>query len=147
MDYTADYLRLIEDVAEDGELTHKEIFKLAKWINDNEDGRKTWPASLFFPLLKEVFADGKIEKGEARKVGRLIQKVRREWAREHALSGNRANETRADFRDFDDSRPLLPRIEITFPVASFNETDLVYEVDLAGPECSCPDFRLSLIHI
>lgn len=84
-DYTHQYLSLIEEVAERGELTHKEIYKLAKWLNDNKDGRTTWPANQFLPLLKDVFADGKIDQSEARQVGRLIQKVRREWAREHAL--------------------------------------------------------------
>ena len=154
MDYSADYLRLIEEVAEDGELTHKEIFKLAKWLNDNKEGRKTWPASLFLPLLKEVFADGKIEKTEARKVGSLIQKVRREWAREHALSGGRSakEEVCPAFANFDDGAPQLPRIDMTIRVTSFNEPDLVYEVDLADPACSCPDFRsyrnhLSVRHI
>ena len=37
-DYTNQYLSLIEEVAEDGELTHKAICKLAKWLYDNNTG-------------------------------------------------------------------------------------------------------------
>jgi len=86
--YTLVYLKLIEEVAQDGELNHKEIRQLAKWLNENPEGRKSWPASMFFPLLKDVFADGQIERPEAEKVGRLIQRVRREWARENSLCGS-----------------------------------------------------------
>lgn len=85
-DYTHEYLQLIEEIAEDGELTYREIYLLAKWLNENKESRQTWPANLFLPLLKDVFSDGKIDKSEALKVARLIQKVRRDWAREHALT-------------------------------------------------------------
>jgi len=54
--YTLVYLKLIEEVAEDGELNHQEIRQLAKWLNDNPEGRKSWPASMFFPLLKGEFS-------------------------------------------------------------------------------------------
>ena len=38
--YTLVYLKLIEEVAQDGELNHKEIRQLAKWLNDNEEGSR-----------------------------------------------------------------------------------------------------------
>ncbi len=142
-DYTHQYLSLIEEVAEDGELTHKEIYRLAKWLNDNKDGRTTWPANQFLPLLKGVFADGKIDQSEARQVGRLIQKVRREWAREHALSGTTpvADTVNEKSGEFDDSTPKLPSINSHLNVASFSEPDVIYDVDFNGPSCSCPDFK------
>lgn len=52
-DYTHQYLSLVEVVAEDGELTHKEIYRLAEWLNRHKEGRRTWPANQFLPVLKE----------------------------------------------------------------------------------------------
>lgn len=156
LNYTLIYLKLIEEVAQDGELNHKEIKQLAKWLNDNEDGRKTWPASQFFPLLKDVFADGKIERPEAERVGRLIQKVRREWAREHALAGSKLDQTMLDnlITKFDLGQAKLPVIENQIEVSSSlgepdllgdsessSEFDSVYQVDFSTPSCNCPDFK------
>jgi hypothetical protein len=142
-DYTQEYLQLIEEIAEDGELTNKEIVLLAKWLNENKEGRKTWPASLFLPILKDVFADGKIDKSEAHQVGKLIQKVRRQWSREQSLTNSIPSQSALDLaiRAFDDSKPRLPSIETVLPISSFNEPGMVYEVNLAGPSCSCPDFK------
>ena len=124
LNYTLIYLKLIEEVAQDGELTHKEIYELAKWINENEAGRKTWPASQFLPLLKDVFADGKIEKSEAEQVGRLIQKVRREWSREHALAGSELDQSMLDnlITKFDVGQPKLPVIENEIEVSLPSES-------------------------
>ncbi len=58
LDYTHEYLNLIEEVAEDGELTHKEIYRLAKWLNENKEGRKCWPANQFLPILKGQASTG-----------------------------------------------------------------------------------------
>jgi hypothetical protein len=93
-------------------------------------------------LLKDVLADGKIEKSEAYQVGKLIQKVRREWAREHALSESKSlvDSKTVLTSQFDDSQPRLPRFAATIQVASSSETDMVYEVDFSGPSCTCPDF-------
>ena len=128
-----------------------EIYELAKWINENEAGRKTWPASQFLPLLKDVFADGKIEKAEAEQVGRLIQKVRREWAREHAMSGSKLDPSMLDnvITKFDIGQPKLPVIENEIEVKSLSKLDLydepkpefVYQIDFSAPSCSCDDFK------
>jgi hypothetical protein len=148
-DLSIQYLDIIEKVAEDGELTYKEIYQLAKWLNDNKDGRQTWPASQFFPLLKSVLADGKIEKSEAQAVGQLIQKVRREWARENAITGAKPRTSTIEVAlvNFDDRQPRLPSIETSLNVASFSEPDLVYEIDFSGPSCSCPDFKSYRQHL
>ncbi len=148
LDYTHEYLNLIEEVAEDGELTHNEIYRLAKWLNENKEGRKCWPANQFLTLLKDVFADGKIDKSEAMQVARLIQKVRREWAREHALSGSKPAENTIDcVNRFDDGSPRLPSMPMTLDVASFTEPDVVYQIDLSGPSCTCPDFKSYRQHL
>lgn len=81
MDVSTEFMKLIDQVAEDGELTFNEIGQLAKWLNANKEGRKLWPASVFIKLLQNVFADGKIDRSEAAEVGKLIQTVRREWSR------------------------------------------------------------------
>jgi hypothetical protein len=77
------------------------------------------------PIFKEVFADGKIDKSKALQVGRLIQKVRRDWAREHALNNAIPAENAIDraIRFFDDATPRLPSIETILNIASFNEPE------------------------
>ena len=147
--YTDEYLSLIEDVAEDGELTYKEIRSLGKWLNDNKAGRKTWPANQFWALLKDVFADGKIDKSEARQVGRLIQKVRREWARKNTLSAENTSSPSIEdaISNFDPGTPRFPSIPTQLNVTSFSEPDVIYEIDFLGPTCSCPDFRTYRQHL
>ena len=155
LNYTLIYLKLIEDVAQDGELNHKEIYQLAKWLNDNKAGRKTWPASQFFPLLKDVFEDGKIERHEAERVGRLIQKVRREWAREHALAGSELDPSILAnvITKFDNGQPKLPvidnEIEVSLPSEStpLSDSAPVYQVDFSAPSCSCHDFKTNRQHL
>ena len=156
LNYTLIYLKLIEEIAQDGELNHKEIKQLAQWLNENEEGRKTWPASQFFPLLKDVFEDGKIERHEAEQVGRLIQKVRREWQREHALAGSKLDlgELENLITKFDVEQPKLPVIENQIEVTSrlseldsSSELDLKYQVDLSKPSCDCSDFKSNRQHL
>ncbi len=146
-DHTQAYLQLIERVSEDGELSNQEIYQLAKWLNENPDGRKSWPGNVFLPLLKQCFADGKIEVSEARAVAKLIQLVRREWARANAkpmqavaVDAVEVDPVEAGIADFDDSQPLLPLISRIVEVSSLSEPGVVYNVDLAGPYCDCPDF-------
>ena len=134
IDHTQQFLSLIEEVAEDGELTFAEIRKLAKWLNENKAARKVWPADQFFPLLKEVFADGKIEKAEAFHVAKLVQRVRREWARQNSLASPSVVEA------FDKTEAKLPIISQGLPIPSFSRPDQIYEVEFEGPSCTCPDF-------
>lgn len=137
------FLDLVEEVAEDGELTYEEIRSLAKWLNENKTGRGDWPANEFYPLLKSAFADGKIERSEAQAIGKLIQKVLREWARQKAEDVSLTNESvvKSAIADFDDTQPKLPSIPIKLLVASLKDEDMTYEVDFSGPTCSCPDFK------
>lgn len=139
--YTHQYLELIEDVAEDGELTYQEIYRLAKWLNENPHGRETWPANQFLPLLKSIFADGKIETSEAHAVAKMVQRVRREWARANLGQATAVEDVEIAIRDFDDSQPLLPLIPNIVQVTSFSEPGIVYNVDLSGPNCDCADFK------
>ncbi len=147
--YTLVYLKLIEEVAQDGELNHKEIRQLAKWLNDNEEGRKSWPASLFYALLKDVFDDGKIERPEAEKVGRLIQRVRREWARENSLCGGKLDPSQLVnlITKFDSSEPILPVIDNQFEVAATGAPESAFQVDFSDQSCCCDDFKTNRQHL
>ncbi len=142
-DYSRDYLQLIEEVAEDGELTYQEIYRLAKWLNDNPQGRKSWPAYIFMPLLKQCFADKKIDAGEALAIAKLIQLVRREWARMHVppASNQPVDYVSDAIAAFDARLAELPSIPLRFEVESMSEMGTVYVVDLSSPQCECPDFR------
>ncbi len=149
LNYTLIYLKLIEEIAQDGELSYKEIYQLAEWLKNNKEGRKSWPASVFFPLLKNVFADGKIERPEAEQVGRLIQKVRREWARENSLCGAKLDPSQLDnlITKFDSSKPVLPVIENQFKVAATGDPNAVFQVDFTEPSCCCDDFKTNRQHL
>jgi hypothetical protein len=141
--FAVEFLKLIDEIAEDGELSRNEVNQLITWLNNNKDGRRTWPAQEFFSLLKDVTSDGKMDKQEWRQVGRLIQKVRREWAREHAHSDSKSvkEDKVVTTAMFDDANPRLPSIAASIRVASLSEPDVDYLVDFSGPSCTCPDFK------
>lgn len=139
------FMKLLDEVAEDGELTFNEIRQLAVWINKNKEGRKLWPATVFIKLLQDVFADGKIETSEAHEVAKLIQGVRRQWSRNsvpaEAVPALSAIENA--IAGLDIGRANLPIIPVSLSVPSRSEVDIVYTVDFNGPTCTCPDFRSS----
>src|SRR5262245_42718472 len=39
------------------------------------------------------------------------------------------------------SQPRLPSVPVTFQVMSRSERGVMYDVDLTGPSCNCPDWR------
>ncbi len=157
MEYSAEFIKLLDNVIEDGELTYKEIRELGKWMNENKSSRKLWPAHLFYDLLKRVFADGKIEESEAREVAKLIQSVRRDWVRKNTaatspfgeppttVTSNVVTTTKVTSQAvepqvFSVEQAILPDISIKALVQSSSESCIEYLVDLAGPTCTCPDF-------
>ena len=142
MKHSAEFIALVEDVAEDGDLTYREIYQLAEWINANRTQWDAWPVSHFLQLLKKVFADKRIERSEAREVASLVQSVRREWSRHTAESVAPAVEEDlgrvvAAFRL---NSAILPSVSVRLPIASASENGVRYIVDLTEPTCTCPDF-------
>jgi hypothetical protein len=137
------FLTLVEDVADDGELSKTEIYRLAQWINENREAREHWPVNQFLPLLKGIFADGKIDNAEAREVAHLLQTVLRDWERSKISSQAATPDdvVASAISTFDPMDPRLPAIPISIVVESDSEPGVQYSVNFAQPDCSCPDFR------
>ena len=136
------FIQLLEAVAEDGELSNAEIVSIAKWINENPDSRDQWPIDQFVPLLKEVFADQKISVQESLDVGKLIMKTLREWQRRSFSDPH--DEIVHDLEEvesvFDPKVPQLISLPHETEIQSSDGTSL-FSVSLAGPTCTCSDFR------
>ena len=144
MEVSLEFLKLCDEIVEDGELSNNEIYSLAKWINNNPEGRKLWPAKVFVKLLQRVFEDNHISKKEARAVGEIIQNVRRQWARESApdVESDAAEDVTHEVLsvNWDPAIAKLPLINFQCKVQS-SGMDHEYDVDLSEPSCSCPDFK------
>jgi len=102
-----------------------------------------WPGNLLVEPLQKAWADGKITKTEARQVARVILEIRKEAAKREAEKAfSQAVEIASEAaRRFDLTRPELPAIPFSTRVRSQAKRSDVYEVDLSGPTCTCPDFR------
>ena len=49
---TIDFIR---QIMADGIVTEDEIINLATYLNQNREGRKSWPGTAVFEVLKDVF--------------------------------------------------------------------------------------------
>src|SRR4030095_1950615 len=74
---------------------------------------------------------------------RLIQKICKEWGKRQAQQAfAQASEIAiAAVQVFDLAQPRLPIIPFVSTIESHSEKGKVYEVNLAGPTCTCPDWR------
>jgi hypothetical protein len=129
-------IALCNTIVEDGELANKEIYQLAKWLNDHPESHSHWPGYVLFTPLKDVFSDSHISKSEARHIGRLIQQVLREWAQRQADVPQ--GQIELTFNPYEARMPAIPR-EVS--IASHSEQGRIYTVDLRGPSCTCSDYR------
>lgn len=133
-----EFMRLVHEVADDGELTVSEIRSLAQWINENRDQRALWPVNGFYPLLKSVFSDGKVDKSELLQIARLVQTSIRHYQRLRSASNSTTVMRPSIF--FDPKVAKLPTMSGDFTIPSESEDGVSYQVQLSGPQCSCPDF-------
>lgn len=132
-----------EAILEDGELSGEEIYRLAEWLNDHREACLHWPGELLVGPLQEVWADGKVTKTEMRQIGKVLVRIRKEWAKRQA---DAAFQQAADFANqiaatIDLSQPFLPLIPYVMRVKSHTDRSVLYDVDLSGPLCTCPDWR------
>ena len=139
----SELLLLCESIIEDGELTYDELYQLAEWLNNHQEACSNWHGSLLVAPLQKAWADGKINKTEARQVARIIIEVRKDEAKRDAeKASEQATEIASEAaRTFDLTRPNLPTIPFVTHVKSHTKKGGFYEVNLSGPTCTCPDFR------
>jgi len=137
----SDFVALCASIMSDGEISADEAYNLAAWLNEHAEAATSWPASELIKPLQEIWADGSANRCDLHRLARLLISVQREWAR-HPHSGISAveGEETAAFTlgEVEDAR--LPSVSAKFRVPSQSEPGTSYEVDLAGPSCTCPDW-------
>ena len=136
-----DLVALCASIMSDGEISADEAYNLAAWLNEHPEAARTWPGSELIKPLQEIWADGSANQRDLHRLARLLISVQREWAR-HPHSGISAiDDDQANafaLADVDYAR--LPSVSAKFRVPSQSEPGTFYEVDLAGPSCTCPDW-------
>jgi hypothetical protein len=143
-DYNPENLVAVcESILEDGEISGDELYRLAEWLNDHREACLHWPGDLLVKPLQEIWADGKVTKTEMRQIGRLLVRIRKDWAkRETAAAFERAGDAVAQIvHAIDLSQPRMPAIPFVLQVKSHTDKSVFYDVDLSGPTCTCPDWR------
>ena len=136
-------LRLCESILEDGEIDATEIYGLAEWLNNNRDACFNWPGELLVTPLQTIWADGKVTKTELRQIGRLLVQIQREWAKRQTSDAlkHAVQLVEQMVANLDLTRPQLPLLPFATRVKSHTHKGVVYDVDLSGPTCTCPDWR------
>jgi len=139
----SDLVSVCESIVEDGEISGEELYRLAEWLNDHREACLCWPGELLVKPLQEVWADDKVTKTEIRKIGRLLIRIRKDFAKHQVeVAVEQAADYAAEIANsIDLAEPRIPSIPIVFHVKSHTDKSMVYEVDLSGPTCTCPDWR------
>ena len=103
----------------------------------------SWPGDILTPPVQQVLLDGRVNKAELKKISTLLRRVQKEAvtrSEEKVQQDASASATRAA-SELDLLLAKLPSIRVTLRVRSHSEKDVVYDVDLTGPSCTCPDWR------
>ena len=142
-DDPSELLLLCDSIIEDGELTYDELYQLAEWLNGHREACAYWPGNLLVKPLQNVWADGKITKTEVRQFARLLVQIRKEAAKPEPKqqSPNLTEMASQAAGKFDLTSSLLPEIPFSTRIKSRTTRTTLYDVDLNGPTCTCPDFR------
>jgi hypothetical protein len=138
----SELIALCEEILADGEVTVDEVSRLGAWLGAREHVRRTWPGDVLAPPIQDVLLDGKVNKGELRKIASLLRRIHKEWVkREEELVHQAALERAAlAARALDLSQAVLPSIPVTLRVKSHSDASITYSVDLTDPSCNCPDW-------
>lgn len=140
---SSELIALCESILEDDEVSVEEVRRLGQWLKENEDARRIWPGEVLAQPVQEVLLDGRVNKAELRKVSVLLRRIQKEWAarwQQKVQQDAIAKAARAA-NELDLSRARLPSLSVTFQVMSHSERGVVYDVDLTGPSCNCPDWK------
>lgn len=127
-------IELCRRITEDGDLTGDEIYLLTEWLNAHPEACDEWPGSLLVAPLQQVWADGKVNRTELRRIGKLLFEIEAEWAERYVRAP--ASEAAESFDIFS---AVLPSIDVQIQVPS-ESVDETYVVSLAQHSCNCPDW-------
>ena len=139
----SELVAVCESILEDGEISGDELYRLAEWLNNHRETCFHWPGDLLVQPLQEVWSDGKVTKTEIRQIGRLLVRIRKDWAKRQAEEAfDRAADLVAEIvPTLDLGHPQLPVIPFVTRVRSHTDKEVFYDVNLSGPTCTCPDWR------
>ncbi len=139
----SELIALCSSILEDGEISGDEIYQLAEKLNGHREACFSWPGNLLVKPLQDVWSDGKVTKLELRQIARVLVQIRKDWAKQQTAAAFEQAVKVAEqiAREIDLSQPRMPAIPFVVHVKSHTEPGIVYEVDLSGPTCTCPDWR------
>ena len=139
----SELIAVCESILKDGELSGEGLYTLAEWLNEHEEACHQWPGDLLVKPLQEVWADARVTKTELRQMGRLLLRIRKDWAKSQVEGAfERAGDLVVEvLPTFDLSYAQLPLIAASVRIKSQTEKGVFYEVDFSGPSCTCPDWR------
>ena len=131
-----------ESILADGEISGEELYRLAEWLNDHKEACYEWPGNLLVQPLQDAWSDGKINKTEMRRIGRLLVRIQKEWAKSQSEieRDEAAALVMGILDDFNFQEARLPDVPFDARIRSHSDRLVSYEVNLSGPSCSCPDW-------
>lgn len=130
----SELIELCRAITDDGQLTNKELYSLAEWLNAHPAAHGVWPGNQLIGPLQEVWTDGEITPAELTRIGRVLYEIEEEWARRqppiHVTEFVSA---------FDPSAAILPKVGFVGDVISSSGVG-PYRVDLNTHTCTCADW-------
>lgn len=141
---STDLIDLCDEILDDAEVTVEEVRRLGAWLGDHEEARHDWPGKEIAPLVQGALADDKVTKTEMKQIASRLRRVMKEHTRQQAAAAEMAahERTAAALASFDARRPELPAIPVSLKIRSQSDASVLYDVDLSGPSCSCPDWTI-----
>jgi len=134
----AELMAVCDAILWDGELSAKELYGLAEWLNNHRDDCFHWPGNLLVKPLQEVWEDGQVTPEELQHIGQILCSIQAEWVRRQIPPKvyylNRPPPINL-------GAPQLPAIDYSCRIQSASDPDSFYDVSLKAPTCSCPDWR------
>jgi hypothetical protein len=127
-------LHLCRTITDDGDLTDKELYSLAEWLNEHPDACHSWPGNVLVDPLQRVWADGKINCTELKEMAIVLWRIESEYSR--AYSSAKVQEA---LDSFTVSEARLPVVSLQAKVPS-STGDEPYDIDLAAHTCTCGDW-------
>ncbi|MGZ5503526.1 MAG: hypothetical protein ACXWGY_02600 [Chthoniobacterales bacterium] len=147
-DEERDFILLCEAILEDGEVSAEEAYGIAEWLNDHPETARTWPANELIQPLQEIWADGTVNRRELQRLARLLVSLQREWTTRPEQKVTSVAEIELPIFSSGAAHGVsLPSLQARIHVPSWSELGKVYEVDLSGPKCNCPEWRGRRSHL
>jgi hypothetical protein len=134
---------LCDSILGSGEVTENDAYNLADWLNNHREACFHWPGERLVAPLQEIWADGKVTPTESHRLAGLLRSILKEWTKIYYDESMKGAHQRVQdlIAVLPPTEPRLPGIELTLRIKSHTQKLVSYDVDLSGPNCTCPDWR------